>query len=106
MSTSNTCTTGPPSRTVVAERDVELAAGDAHAARWSSTTPRLCATAAAAHAPVPHDSVSPDAALPDAHVDDVGRVDAHELDVGALREAGVELDARAVRGDAARPRGR
>ena len=45
---------------------------------------------------MPHDSVSPTPRSQTAHVDDVGRVHAHELDVGAIREAGVELDAGTV----------
>ena len=84
-----------------------VAAGHVDRARASPTRPRRCATAAAAHAPVPHDSVSP---TPRSHtriaMRSACRSTAHELDVGAAREALVVLEARAVLRDAARRRGR
>ena len=67
---------------------------------WSPTSPRRCATAADAHAPVPHDCVSP---APRSHtriVEPVGAGHRDELDVDAAREPRVVLDARAVLGDA------
>src|SRR4029079_10155368 len=58
MVTSNTCTTGPPSRTV-GPSTTDSAPPSTSTWTRSPTNPRRCATAAEAHAPVPHDKVSP-----------------------------------------------
>ena len=100
-STSKTCTTGPPRRMRVAQLDREVAAGDVHGDALADQAATVRdrggrARAGAAAQGLPH------AALPDPHVELVGRTrrDADELDVGALREALVGLEVRAVLGDA------
>src|SRR4029079_19805386 len=57
-STSNTCTTGPPRRIVSPSSTTRAPPGTCTVTR-SPTRPRRWATAATAHAPVPHDNVSP-----------------------------------------------
>ena len=58
-STSKTWTTGPPRCTVSSSVTVERAAEHVDRAPACRPSPRRCATAATAHAPVPHESVSP-----------------------------------------------
>ena len=103
MTTSNTCTTGPPSRTVLAERTVSEPPSTSTCTLLTDETAPVrdrgrCTRAGAARLRLA------DSAFPDPHRGRVGAGDRDELDVGATREARVVLDPRAV-GDHGRRRG-
>ena len=98
-STSNTCTTGPP-RTHRSPSVTDSVPPGTSTCTCSPTRPRRCATAAAAHAPVPHDSVSPAPRSQTRIASRSGPAWRHELDVRAAREARGRVP---VTGRASRP---